>query len=64
MIAWSHGYRLMGTPEQVVGKMNALSDAGLDGMALIWVDFEEGLDVFAREIKPLAQQTGLMSASV
>lgn len=58
-IAWNYAYPLMGTARQITDKLVALTDAGLDGLALVWVDYEEGLTRLHRDVLPLARQAGL-----
>jgi len=51
--------QLRGTAEQVVEQMLAVSDAGLDGLLISWVDYGEGLERFTAEIQPLMVEAGL-----
>jgi alkanesulfonate monooxygenase SsuD/methylene tetrahydromethanopterin reductase-like flavin-dependent oxidoreductase (luciferase family) len=53
------GHRLLGTPEQIVERMQQLSEIGVDGIALHWVDFEAGIEQFNQRILPLMVQAGL-----
>ena len=50
---------LTGTPEQVADAMGELADAGLDGLALTFNDYDEGLDQYATELHPLLVERGL-----
>ena len=50
---------LVGTPEQIVDGMLAFSAAGLDGITLSWVNYEEGLTQFNETLLPLMKQAGL-----
>jgi len=50
---------LVGTPEQVVKGLKDLSDAGIDGVTLAWVDYRAGLKVFEEKLLPLLRQAGL-----
>ena len=50
---------LVGTPEQVVEGIVRAADAGLDGMTLAWVNYEEGIEQYRRDILPLLIQAGL-----
>jgi alkanesulfonate monooxygenase SsuD/methylene tetrahydromethanopterin reductase-like flavin-dependent oxidoreductase (luciferase family) len=50
---------LHGTPEQVVARMEALSEAGIDGLSLTWPDYEEGLVQYAEQLEPLLIDAGL-----
>ena len=36
-----------------------LSDAGVDGFLLTWLDYEGGLDRFGREVLPRLEKAGL-----
>jgi alkanesulfonate monooxygenase SsuD/methylene tetrahydromethanopterin reductase-like flavin-dependent oxidoreductase (luciferase family) len=51
--------QLVGTPEQVVGKMKELSDAGVDGLAISWVDYQAGIAQYQEKLLPLMIQAGL-----
>jgi alkanesulfonate monooxygenase SsuD/methylene tetrahydromethanopterin reductase-like flavin-dependent oxidoreductase (luciferase family) len=55
---WS-GFPLVGTPEQIADKLLMLSRNGLDGTALSFVNFQEELPQFIREVVPLLEQAGL-----
>ena len=55
---WS-GFPLVGTPEQIVDKLSMLSRAGLDGTALSFVNYQEELPQFIRDVVPLMEQAGL-----
>jgi dimethylsulfone monooxygenase len=50
---------MVGTPEQIVSSMAQLTDAGLDGLALSWVNYDEGLQQMEDDILPLMVQAGL-----
>ena len=51
--------QLVGTPAQVVAQMQALSDAGLDGLAISWVDYAAGLKQYTDVLRPLLVAAGL-----
>jgi alkanesulfonate monooxygenase SsuD/methylene tetrahydromethanopterin reductase-like flavin-dependent oxidoreductase (luciferase family) len=53
------GSHLIGTPEQIVDKLKAFSNAGLDGMVLTFVDYQNDLRTFVRDVFPLLEQDGL-----
>lgn len=55
----SLGNRLIGSPEQVVDGIQRLSDAGIDGMACSWFDYEAGIETFRDLVQPLAVEAGL-----
>jgi FMNH2-dependent dimethyl sulfone monooxygenase len=59
MVAGHGGAALVGSPDQVVEGFKALADAGFDGAAVSWLDYEEGLQRFDRDIRPLMIQAGL-----
>ncbi|MBW8485858.1 LLM class flavin-dependent oxidoreductase [Actinomadura parmotrematis] len=50
---------LVGTPDSVVAQMAELADAGLDGLALSWLDYHAGLDQYVRELRPRLIAAGL-----
>ena len=53
------GFPLVGTPERIVERLRMLSDAGLDGVLLTWIDFVEGARAFNLRVLPLLEQAGL-----
>ena len=53
LIAVYGGLPLVGTPEQVVEGMLRMSEAGVDGITVSWVNYESGLAQFGDEILPL-----------
>ena len=55
---WS-GYPLIGTKEQIVDGLKALSAIGLDGVLLSWPQFEQGMRTFQAVTYPLLEQAGL-----
>ncbi|MEL0138626.1 MAG: LLM class flavin-dependent oxidoreductase [Halieaceae bacterium] len=59
LIAGYGAIPLVGTPEQVIDGMLAFADAGLDGITLSWVNYEEGLNQFQDTLLPLMKQAGL-----
>ena len=52
---------LVGTPEQVVEGMIRMRDGGLDGMAISFCDYDEGVASYDELIRPLAIAAGLRS---
>jgi dimethylsulfone monooxygenase len=50
---------LVGTAEQVSDQIRFLSALGVDGVALAWLDYNEGARQFESEILPLIEQAGL-----
>ena len=59
LIAGYGAIPLVGTPEQIIDGMLAFSEAGLDGITLSWVNYEEGLTQFNETLLPLMTQAGL-----
>jgi len=59
MIAGWGSYPLVGTAEQIVAKIQELADIGVDGAGLVWVNFEAGIEQFAKKVVPLMVQAGL-----
>jgi alkanesulfonate monooxygenase SsuD/methylene tetrahydromethanopterin reductase-like flavin-dependent oxidoreductase (luciferase family) len=50
---------ITGSPEQVAAALVELSEAGLDGVAITWNDYEEGLDQYERFLLPLLVDAGV-----
>jgi FMNH2-dependent dimethyl sulfone monooxygenase len=59
LIAGYGGLPLVGTPEQVVEGMLRMSEAGVDGITVSWVNYESGLAQFRDEILPLMFRAAL-----
>ncbi|MCZ6665825.1 MAG: LLM class flavin-dependent oxidoreductase [Gammaproteobacteria bacterium] len=58
-IAGWGGYPLVGTPEQVVEKMQSIHNMGIEGFILSWLDYHEELRYFGERVMPLLRQAGL-----
>jgi FMNH2-dependent dimethyl sulfone monooxygenase len=58
-IAGWGGINLVGTPEQVVEQLQELSDAGMDGAIIGFLDYQEELEHFGKEVMPLMREAGL-----
>jgi FMNH2-dependent dimethyl sulfone monooxygenase len=58
-VAGAGGFPLVGTPERIVERLSLLSDSGIDGVVLTWVDFADGLTRFNRDVLPLMERAGL-----
>ena len=58
-IAGWGGHPLIGTREQIVDGLSALSRMGLDGVLLSWPRYEEGMREFRDVTLPLVKQAGL-----
>ncbi len=57
--AGTGGVPLLGTAADIVARLERLSRCGLDGLLLVWVDFQNGIRRFNREVLPLMEQAGL-----
>jgi alkanesulfonate monooxygenase SsuD/methylene tetrahydromethanopterin reductase-like flavin-dependent oxidoreductase (luciferase family) len=53
------GLPLVGTPEQVVEGMLRMSEGGVDGITVSWVNYESGLAQFGAQILSLIFQADL-----
>ncbi|MGE0825397.1 MAG: LLM class flavin-dependent oxidoreductase [Candidatus Binatia bacterium] len=58
-IAGWGGYPMVGTPEQVTGELVKLSNIGIEGMILCWLDYNEEISYFGERVMPLLRQAGL-----
>jgi alkanesulfonate monooxygenase SsuD/methylene tetrahydromethanopterin reductase-like flavin-dependent oxidoreductase (luciferase family) len=58
-IAGWAGYPVVGTPEQVVEELGRLNDAGMDGMIMGFIDYNEEMKYFGERVLPLMKQAGL-----
>jgi FMNH2-dependent dimethyl sulfone monooxygenase len=59
-LAGGHGgLPLIGTPETVAAQIATLADAGLDGIALSFVDYLAELPLFAAEVLPRLEEAGV-----
>ncbi len=53
------GFPLIGTAERIAERLRMLSDAGLDGVLLTWIDYDDGIRRFNRDVLPLLEQMEL-----
>jgi len=53
------GYLLVGTPEQIVDRLIHLTEMGLDGVVLSWVNYEAELAHWISDVLPVMEQAGL-----
>ncbi|MGK0170657.1 MAG: FMNH2-dependent dimethyl sulfone monooxygenase [Gammaproteobacteria bacterium] len=58
-IAGHGGYPLVGTPEQIVEKMLRLSEMGIDGLLLSWLDYLGECAQWIEKVLPLMEDAGL-----
>ncbi|MFT5446597.1 MAG: FMNH2-dependent dimethyl sulfone monooxygenase [Gammaproteobacteria bacterium] len=61
-IAGHGGYPVVGTPSQVVEQLTRLSQMGVDGVLLSWVDYLTECKQWIDEVMPLLEQAGLREA--
>ena len=59
MIAGFWGIPMVGTPDQVAQKLIDLHEAGADGIAISFVDYDQGLAQMESEILPRLVQAGV-----
>jgi FMNH2-dependent dimethyl sulfone monooxygenase len=59
LIAGYGAIPLVGTAEQIVDKLLAFHKAGLDGLTLSWVNYDDGLAQFGDKLLPMLRQAGL-----
>lgn len=57
--AGAGGYPLVGTARGIADTLEALADAGLDGMLLSWLDYAAGITAWNQDVAPLLQRAGL-----
>ena len=58
-VAATPGLPLVGSVATISEKIGALSDAGIDGLALTWVDYVDGLEAFAELVVPELSRNGI-----
>lgn len=58
ILGWG-GYPLVGTPEQVVEELCRISEIGIGGVILGFLDYYEEIAYFERKVMPLLKQAGL-----
>jgi alkanesulfonate monooxygenase SsuD/methylene tetrahydromethanopterin reductase-like flavin-dependent oxidoreductase (luciferase family) len=59
MAAGFNALPLVGTPEQVVERIQKMSDGGISGLAISFDDYEEGIEAYDRAVRPLLIEAGL-----
>lgn len=59
LAASGFGYQLVGSAETVAERIGELHDAGIDGLAITWMNYDTGLDRFAAEVMPLLEKNGV-----
>lgn len=59
MAAGFNALPLVGTAEQIVERMQAMADGGLDGIALSFDDYDDGIAAYDEAVRPLLIEIGL-----
>jgi dimethylsulfone monooxygenase len=59
MAAGFNAMPFVGTAEQVAELLIRASEGGLDGLAISWDDYDEGIAAYAEAVRPLLLQAGL-----
>ena len=59
MKAGKGGVPLLGTAADITARLDRLQAVGIDGVLMVWVDFQEGIRRFNAEVLPLLVQAGL-----
>ena len=59
IVAGGGAGKVVGTPEQVAEYLGRISDAGMDGICLGFLDWNEELAYFGEKVLPLLEQSGL-----
>jgi FMNH2-dependent dimethyl sulfone monooxygenase len=58
-IAGWGGYPIVGTPEQVTEELGKLNEAGMDGIIMGLIDYNEELKYFGEKVMPLLVESGI-----
>ncbi|WP_255660771.1 LLM class flavin-dependent oxidoreductase [Pseudonocardia sp. ICBG1293] len=53
------GYPLVGSPATIARQLGDLSAAGVDGVALTWMNYERGLPRFIADVLPVLERDGI-----
>ena len=57
--AGAGGFPLVGTAETIAQRLEMLSDAGIDGVLLTWLDYDAGLASFTGDVLPKLEEAGV-----
>ena len=58
-IAGWGSYPLVGTPEKIVDEMLKISNLGVEGYIVSWLDYLEEMKYFGEKVLPLMREAGL-----
>ena len=53
------GFPLVGTADHIAERLETLSDCGIDGVLMTWVNYDDGLARFTDEVMPRLEKAGL-----
>lgn len=53
------GYPLVGSPESIAGQLADLAAAGVDGVAMTWMNYETGVPRFIADVLPVLEREGV-----
>jgi FMNH2-dependent dimethyl sulfone monooxygenase len=59
IVAGGGAAKVVGTPEQVAEHLGRIADAGMDGVLLGFLNWNEELAYFGDKVLPLLEQSGL-----
>jgi alkanesulfonate monooxygenase SsuD/methylene tetrahydromethanopterin reductase-like flavin-dependent oxidoreductase (luciferase family) len=54
---------LVGSPDTITRRLLGLADAGVDGLALSWLDYEAGIAQYREQLLPVLEEAGLRTAA-
>nr|WP_312867471.1 LLM class flavin-dependent oxidoreductase [Amycolatopsis pithecellobii] len=58
-VAATPGLPLVGSASRIAEQIGALREAGIDGLALTWIDYPSGLDAFVEQVMPELERQGI-----
>ncbi len=53
------GHPLIGTAQSIAKELEAISNVGIDGVIMTWVDYVDGVERFIKDALPLLERAGL-----
>ncbi len=51
--------QLIGSPDSVAQRLAEFSGLGVDGVVMIWPNYEEGIDAFTEDVIPRLERLGI-----
>jgi alkanesulfonate monooxygenase SsuD/methylene tetrahydromethanopterin reductase-like flavin-dependent oxidoreductase (luciferase family) len=64
MASTGGGYPLVGSPERIAEELAVLAEAGIDGVALTWFNYENGVPRFIADILPILEREDVRQRAV